>query len=91
MKPVDRKANETRLGGQRLTDRDAIRRALAPFLSDVDILRDDVGGCTVKPYRYADDDESFLRWYEINDAIKKLGRSWVKGSKYTSGHWRIPK
>ena len=72
-------------------DHDAIRKALEPYLADLDILRDDVAGVTVKPFRTFDDDKSFLRWYEINDAIKKLGGSWVKATKYTKAHWRIPK
>lgn len=72
-------------------DSDAIREALAPYLADVDILRYDVGGCTVKPFRSFEDDEGFLRWYEINDAINKLGGSWIRATKYTKGHWRIPR
>lgn len=72
-------------------DHDAIRKALAPYLSDVDILRDDASGCTVKPFRSFDGDKGFLRWYEINDAIRKLGGSWVKGTRFTKGHWRIPR
>ena len=77
--------------GQRPMDHDAIRKALEPYLSEVDIPRDDVAGVTVKPFRTFDDDKGFLRWYEINDAIKKLGGSWVKATKYTKAHWRIPK
>ena len=71
--------------------RDPIRKALEPYLADLDILRDDVAGVTVKLFRNFDDDKAYLRWYEINDAIKKLGGSWVKATKYTKAHWRIPK
>ena len=28
---------------------------------------------------------------EVVDAIKKLDGSWVKGTKFTKAHWRIPK
>lgn len=72
---------------------DAIRKALAPYLSDVDILRDDVAGVTVKPFRdslHDESDESFLRWFEIDRAIGKLGGTWMRATKYTKGHWRIP-
>ncbi|MGA3405068.1 MAG: hypothetical protein ABSD49_04985 [Candidatus Bathyarchaeia archaeon] len=36
---------------------DRIRRALSPYLADLDIVRDDAGGCTVKPFRNVDDDK----------------------------------
>ncbi len=65
--------------------------ALEPYLADLDILRGDVEGCTVKPYRNFDDDKNYLRWYAINNAIKKLGGMWIKPTRFTVGHWRIPK
>jgi hypothetical protein len=71
--------------------RDPIRKALEPYMADVDILHDDPGGVTVKPYRDSTDDKSFLRWYEINSTINRLGGSWVKATRFTEGHWRIPK
>jgi hypothetical protein len=67
-------------------DHDAIRKALEPYLSNLDIIRDDVGGCTITPYRIEFQDD---RWDEINDAIKKLDGSWVKATKFTRGYWRI--
>ncbi|MGA2626206.1 MAG: hypothetical protein ABSF63_03985 [Candidatus Bathyarchaeia archaeon] len=74
-------------------DHDAIHKALEPYLSDLDILREDVSGVTVKPFRNLrdSDDKSFLRWYEINDAIKELDGTWIAATKYTAAHWRIPK
>ncbi len=68
-----------------------MQSVLAPYLGDLDILRDDAAGVTVKPFRNYDDDKSYLRWFEINRAITKLGGSWVKGTRYTKAHWRIPK
>jgi len=69
---------------------DRVRKVLEPYLSDLDIVRDDVGGCTVKPFRNVDDDKSFLQWYKIDRAIRKLHGSWVKPTRFTKGHWRIP-
>lgn len=71
--------------------RDPIRKALAPYLSELLFPREDAAGILIKPLRDATDDKSFLRWYEINDRIKRLGGSWVKPTKFTDGHWRIPK
>jgi hypothetical protein len=70
---------------------DPIRKALEPYLGELGILRDDAGGVTVKPFRDSTVDKSFLRWYEINAGINRLGGSWVKATRFTEGHWRIPK
>ena len=71
---------------------DTIRKALEPYLSDVDITRDDVSDCTVKPFRKFEGDEGFLRWYANNDLIThKLGGSWIRATKYTKARWRMPK
>ena len=69
-------------------DHDAIRKALEPYLSNLDIIRDDVGGCTITPCRIEFRDD---KWYKVDDAIKKLGGSWVMATKFTRGYWRIPK
>jgi hypothetical protein len=60
-------------------DQDPIRKALAPYLSDLLFLREDAAGVLVKPVRNLrdSDDESFLYWYKTNDAIRKLGGTWV--------------
>ena len=64
-----------------------ILQVLERYLSNLDI-HDDVGGCTIIPYRIEFRDD---RWEKINDAIKKLDGSWVKATKFTRGYWRIPK
>lgn len=62
-----------------------IRKALGRYLQDLDIAHD-VGDCVVNPTRFLDD-----KWHEINETIEKLGGSWIKATKHTQGHWRIPK
>ncbi len=75
---------------------DAIRKALEPYLTNLDILRDDVAGYTVtfdKPFRHPRelDDNTFVVWYKVNEIITRLGGSWVTATRFTKAHWRIPK
>ena len=74
-------------------DRDPTRKALAPYLSDLLFVREDAAGDIVQPLRDLrnSDDESFLYWYKINNSIRRPGGSWVSVTKYSHGHWRIPK
>jgi len=67
---------------------DPVRKLLKPYLADLEILHDDPGGCTVAPWNieYCDS-----RWHEINDAIKQLDGSWIKATRFSKGHWRIPR
>lgn len=69
-------------------DQDVIRKALESSLSNLDTIRDDAGGFTIIPHGIEFQDN---KWYEVNDAIKKLGGSWVIPTKFTRGYWRIPK
>ena len=64
-----------------------IRKVLEPYLSNLEIISDGVGRYTIAPYRIEVRD---TRWHEINDAITKLGGSWVEATKFTRGYWRIP-
>ncbi len=70
-------------------DRGPLRKALAPYLSDLEFHREHSAGTTVKPFRDLrnSDDESFLYGYKINDVINGLGGCWVAASTYVKGHW----
>ena len=65
-----------------------IRKALEPYLSNLDIISDDAGGFTIVPHGIEFQD---TRWYAINEPIKKLDGSWVKPTKFTRGYWQILK
>jgi hypothetical protein len=67
---------------------DAIHKALESYLSNLDIVRDDAGGFTIIPHGIEFRDK---KWYEINDAIRKLDGSWVKATQFTRAYWKIVK
>jgi hypothetical protein len=75
----------------RSMESDRIRKELASYLTDLNFVHEGPAGATVEYLGERETDQGWLHWYEINDAIKRLGGSWVKATKYTESHWRIPK
>jgi hypothetical protein len=67
---------------------DAIHKALESYISNLDITPDDAGGYTIVPHKIEFRDK---KWYEINDAIRKLNGSWVKATQFTRAYWKIVK
>ena len=67
---------------------DATRKALEAYLPDLEIIHDDPTGCTVAPYKIQFGDN---KWCKVNYVISQLGGVWVKSTRFTKGHWRIPK
>jgi hypothetical protein len=68
---------------------DPIRKALAAYLDDLEILQESAAGCTVASHKIKFRSQA---WYEITAIVRNLGRDWVKArGRLFRGHWRIPK
>jgi hypothetical protein len=71
---------------------DPIRKALEPYMADLEIRRDYLQGLMVAFHGDRDkDDATWLRWYKINSRINRLGGRWVKATRWERAHWRIPR
>ncbi|MGD0425056.1 MAG: hypothetical protein ABSA92_16625 [Candidatus Bathyarchaeia archaeon] len=68
---------------------DPIRRQLKSFLADLFFVHDVPGqSYTIAPVKIELWSE---KWHQVNDIIEKLGGGWVKSTKFSNGHWRIPR
>ncbi len=67
---------------------DPVRKALEPYLPDLEFLQESAAGCTVASHNIEFRSD---RWYDITKIVRGLGGDWVKANKFMKGHWRIPK
>jgi hypothetical protein len=74
-------------------DTDRIRRALKPYLADLNFVRDDASGCVVAYLGDRESDQGWLKWFKLDRLItEELGGSWVQQSpRFYKAHWRIPR